>query len=545
MKAHHSGETLFFRDEGRREHASGPPPDLIARSARRLRTLALLYAFVFFMAGVFPALPDPETRATFLSRFILWGPGAISIALALLVAGVTHRPRLPLSWVMTIGLGFEVVSSFGIAAAEFGDISGFTADSRVGLSWVAVWVLLFTVVVPNPPRRAAAATLAAVSSVPIVVDISMAHHPITGVTPEGFFFGLVLPYLLVALMAFVGSHVVYALGKEVTRAREMGGYRLIERLGGGGMGEVWRAQHHLLARPAAIKLVRSDALGASRTPRQREIQERFGREAQATALMHSPHTIQLYDFGFTNDGTFYYVMELLDGFDLETLVKQFGPVPAGRAIHLLTQACHSLGEAHARGLIHRDIKPANVYVCRYGRETDFVKVLDFGMVKSWRTDTEAETQLTAEHVVAGTPAYMAPEQVLGNRPVDARTDIYALGCVAYWLVAGQLVFDGKTTMETMTRHAKEQPAAPSTRTDLKVPPALDAIILTCLAKSPDERLASADALAEALASVATGDTWTAQRAYDWWDRHHPERAEAAALDGAGVAIGRSVSMRIT
>jgi serine/threonine-protein kinase len=328
-------------------------------------------------------------------------------------------------------------------------------------------------------------------------------------------------------MAYVGARVVYGLGKEVTRARELGGYRLIERLGGGGMGEVWRAEHHLLARPAAIKLVLSDALGTSDARRHRELQERFGREAQATAMMRSPHTIELYDFGVSNDGTFYYVMELLDGFDFETLVTRFGPVPAERAINLLTQVCHSLGEAHANGLIHRDIKPANVFVCRYGREVEFVKVLDFGMVKSRREGDDADTQLTGDHAVAGTPAFMAPEQVLGSQ-VDARADLYTLGCVAYWLLTGQRVFTGRTAMETMMQHTHAEPVPPSARTELEVPLALDRIILSCLAKNPDDRPASADALAAALATIATGSTWTPARAHEWWDRHHPVQVQRLA-----------------
>lgn len=524
MNTPDSVKRLFLRDGGRCAPESGPPPDLLAQSARRLRILALLYAFVFFMASYFPVLVYPEHRGYLFSSFLYWGPGAVSIAVALLVAGLTRIPRVPLPWVMAIGLIFEVVSSFGIAAAEFLDPTTLDATHRIGLSWVAVWTLMFTVVVSCPPRLAAIATLASVSSVPLVVAFVNASHPVPGLTPGRFFFGLVFPYLLVALVAYVGSRVIHALGREVTRAREMGGYRLIERLGGGGMGEVWRAEHHLLTRPAAIKLVRSEALGTSDAGRCREMHERFGREAQATALMRSPHTIELYDFGVANDGTFYYVMELLDGFDLDTLVERFGPVPAERAIQLLTQVCHSLGEAHAKGLIHRDIKPANVYVCRYGREVDFVKVLDFGMVKSRREGPDAETQLTRDHAVTGTPAFMAPEQVIGSRQVDARTDLYAVGCVAYWLITGQRVFTGKTAMETMIQHTHAEPVPPSARTEMEVPAALEHIILACLAKSQDDRPPSADALAEALAAIATGESWTTSRAHEWWDRHHPAPA---------------------
>jgi serine/threonine-protein kinase len=525
MDAPDSGEKLFLRDEGRRGHVSGLPPDVVAQSARRLRILALLYAVIFFFAGYFPALLFPADRANLLSSFVQWGPGAVAIGVALLVAAVARHPRLPLAWVTWLGLAFEVVSSYGIAAAEFLDPSSMDFAARhVGLSWVAVWVLLYSVAVPSSPRQTVFASLASVSSVPAVVGLVIATHEVPGAVADKFFFGLVFPYLLVAVMAYVGARVIYALGKEVTRARELGGYRLVERLGAGGMGEVWRAHHRLLARPAAIKLVRPEFLGASDAGQRRQIHERFGREAQATAMMRSPHTVELFDFGAAADGTFYYVMELLDGFDLETLVERFGPVPAERAIHLLAQVCHSLGEAHEAGLIHRDIKPANVYACRYGREVDFVKVLDFGMVKSQRAD---DVRLTADHAVRGTPAFMAPEQVLG-RAIDHRADLYAVGCLAYWLITGQLVFTGRTAMEVMVQHSKDVPTPPSSHTEIAVPAGLERIVLACLAKDPDDRPASADALAGALAAVEVAAPWTPARAHEWWQRHHPPPAGMAA-----------------
>jgi eukaryotic-like serine/threonine-protein kinase len=522
MNVPDSGETLFLPDEGRRARASGLPSDVVAQSARRLRILALLYASVFFLAAYFPSLLSRAARADLFSSFTVWGPGAISIAVALVVAVLSRSPPVPLRLIGYIGLGFQVASSFGIAAAEFLAPNVIDVNARwVGLSWVAPWALLFTIVVPGPPRRTVIATLASVSAVPIVIGYVIATSPDLGLSPTRFFFGLVFPYLLVTAMAYVGSRVIYALGREVTRARELGGYRLIERLGAGGMGEVWRAEHYLLARPAAIKLVRHELPDTSDTIPKRQLQERFRREAEATASLRSPHTIELYDFGLANDGTFYYVMELLDGFDLGRLVEQFGPVPPERAIHMLVQVCHSLGEAHDRGLVHRDIKPANIVVCRYGREVDFVKVLDFGMVKSRGDIARAEMQLTRANAVWGTPAYISPEQVLGNRPLDACTDLYAVGCVAYWLVTGRLVFKGRTAMETMMQHAHAEPVPPSTRSALEIPSALDHLILACLAKSADDRPASADALAEALGAIPTSTAWTPLRAHEWWDRHSP------------------------
>jgi serine/threonine-protein kinase len=230
-------------------------------------------------------------------------------------------------------------------------------------------------------------------------------------------------------------------------------------------------------------------------------------------------------------------MELLDGFDLDTLVQTFGPIPPERAINLLIQVCHSLGEAHEQGLVHRDIKPATVFSCRYGRELDFVKVLDFGMVKSRREPAPDAMKLTRAHAVWGTPAFISPEQVLANRPLDARTDLYAVGCLAYWLLTGGYVFKGRTSMETMMQHAQADPVAPSGRAQQDVPPALDDVIMACLAKDPDDRPATADRLAEMLAAVPTRSAWTARDAHDWWAGHGPAAAadESAQSRRAGAA----------
>jgi serine/threonine-protein kinase len=354
-----------------------------------------------------------------------------------------------------------------------------------------------------------------------VIGLVIAFNPqVPSINPLGFFIVLVLPYLLIVLIAYVGARVVYNLGAEVTRARELGSYRLEERLGEGGMGEVWRARHRLLARPAAIKLMRPEVLGGSSPERQSELHARFEREAQATASLRSPHTIELYDFGVSDESAFYYVMEFLDGFDLDSLVQKFGPVSEERAAHLLTQVCHSLAEAHEAGLVHRDIKPANVYVCRYGREVDFVKVLDFGLVKSHGPEGATELNLTRDHAVGGTPAFMAPEQVMGDRPLDGRSDIYAVGCLAYWLVTGQMVFTGRTAIEIMMHHAHTAPVPPSVRTEVAISKRFDAVVLACLEKDPNARPATADALAADLAGIGlTG--WTLEKRLQWWDAHHP------------------------
>ena len=520
-----SVETLFPREPTRRTPVTGLSSELQAQAARRLRIVALLYAFVFFMSDPLQAILFSEQRVRFLASPIRWAPTTISIITALLVAVLTSKRKVATETVLTFGLVFEVVSSFGIAAAQFLDGSQYTVTPPwAGLSWVAVWMASFTVIIPSPPRKALVAALASAASVPLVVGFVMAMD-LTSVriSPLGFFFSLILPYLLVVLVAYVGTRVVYNLGAELHRARELGSYRLVERLGEGGMGEVWRAQHRFLARPAAIKLMRPEALGGSSVERQ-ALSLRFEREAQATASMRSPHTIELYDFGIADDGSFYYVMEFLDGFDLQALIDKFGPIPAERAVHLLTQVCDSLAEAHAEGLIHRDVKPANVYVCRHGREVDFVKVLDFGLVKSQNGTFGPNVTLTQDTSVGGTPAFMPPEQVLGNRPVDGRSDIYAVGCLAYWLVTGSLVFTGRTPMEIMMQHAQAKPVPPSKRTELELSPAFDELIVSCLEKNPEDRPPSADALAARLAALEITKGWTSERARKWWDVHHPRKS---------------------
>jgi plasmid stabilization system protein ParE len=486
------------RDSRARGISSGLPADLLSQSAGRLRVLALLYAFVFFMAGIFPALLFD--RAHFLGSFVQWGPGVIGIVVGLVVAVLIRSPRLPVAITMKLGLVFEIASSYAIAAAEFGDPMGLEMHAGfLGLSWVAVWVVLFTVVVPTPPRRALLAALGSVSSVPVIIGLLIA----TGATSfrivlAEFFFGLVFPYLLVVAMAYVGARVVYNLGTEVKRARELGSYWLEEKLGEGGMGEVWRARHRMLARPAAIKLIRPTLAGDGRAAVSDEAVHRFEREAQVIARLRSPHTVELFDF--------------------DSLLRRFGPVPAERAIHILRQVCHSLSEAQSCGLVHRDIKPANIFLCRYGEEYDFVKVLDFGIVGAVRGEADPSLMHTRENAIRGTPAFIAPEQALG-KALDGRADIYATGCVAYWLLTGKFVFTAEHAVGLLLQHAHTAATAPSTRTELPIPQALDDLVLSCLAKDPADRPQSARELSLRLGEVECASSWTEDRARDWWQRY--------------------------
>ena len=299
----------------------------------------------------------------------------------------------------------------------------------------------------------------------------------------------------------------------------LGGYRLVERLGFGGMGEVWKARHQLLAREVAVKLVKPEVLG---NPTDRdEMISRFRREAQATANLSSLNTVELYEFGVTEDGTIYYVMELLDGLDLERLVHQFGPLDISRAVRLLLQACDSLAEAHSVGLVHRDIKPANLYACRLGLQTDVLKILDFGLVTG--VEGEDATRLTQDGVTFGTPATMSPESCTNIKGVDGRADVYSLACVAYWLLAARMPFEAETPTDLLFKHLRENPR-PLSELGVKVPVDLEKLLLRCLAKKPENRMAAAE-FSKALEATGLSSGWNQDTANEWWRENLPSMAE--------------------
>jgi DNA-binding NtrC family response regulator len=304
----------------------------------------------------------------------------------------------------------------------------------------------------------------------------------------------------------------------------LGLYRLMEKLGEGGMGEVWRARHQLLARPCAIKLIKPDLLGES--TRAEAVTTRFRLEATTIARLTSPNTVRLYDFGVSETGSFYFVMELLSGLDLSSLVQRFGPLPPERVVSILRQACRSLGEAHSAGLLHRDIKPQNLFLCRLGIDFDIVKVLDFGLVKSL---DEGATQLTAVGTLTGTPAYMPPERVVGT-PADERSDLYSLGCVGYWMLTGQPVFTGEP-LAVMVHHARTAPKPPSAVAPNPIPERLERIIMSCLEKPAEKRPTSAIDLWLQLGEVELTEAWTAQRAQRWWLEHLPSLTTLPSSSG--------------
>jgi serine/threonine-protein kinase len=302
----------------------------------------------------------------------------------------------------------------------------------------------------------------------------------------------------------------------VRHARQLGQYTLEEKLGEGGMGVVYRARHAMLRRPTAVKLLKPERMGEAGL-------QRFEREVQLTAGLSHPNTVTVFDYGRTPDGVFYYAMEYLEGLGLDQLVAADGPQPPARTAHILRQVLEALAEAHGVGLVHRDVKPANVYLCRAGRMHDFAKVLDFGLVKRAGL-AGGDVKLTAANVATGTPAYMAPELALGDEEIDGRADLYAVGCLAYWLLTGSQVFDAPSPARVMFAHVRDTPPPPSTRAELEIPAALETLVMRCLAKDPADRPQTAEELADGLLAAVPGEAWTSDQAARWWRMHLPELA---------------------
>jgi eukaryotic-like serine/threonine-protein kinase len=399
---------------------------------------------------------------------------------------------------------------------------------------VAMTVLARSIMVPSKgPRTLRLTTLAVLpvtASMWLSLDAFEAAIPAASGPSAVTMTAVFQTLLVIALiwMATITSRTLYDLRRSVREANELGPYALEEKLGAGGMGEVWRARHRLLIRPAAVKIIRPEFLASTHADPDLVLR-RFEREARATAALRSPHTVQLYDFGETEDGTLFYVMELLVGIDLESLVSRFGPIPAERAIHILNQVCHSLDEAHRNGLTHRDIKPANIFVSGIGTELDFVKVLDFGLVRLRSVQPESVATVTAEAGVACTPAYAAPEIARGEPTYDHRVDIYAVGCVAYWLLTGQQVFTANSSMQMLIDHASTPPPPLHARTELPIPPELEELIMECLEKNPGRRPAGADVLARRFSACRVPEPWTRERAEYWWRLHAPTTSQDRPL----------------
>jgi hypothetical protein len=441
--------------------------------------------------------------------------------------------------------GRYLFAGFASDHSVVGGQAAVLADAYVSLMQLGGMALLLAIraaLIPSRPRRTV--LLTALFGAPMILSNSfLVPTPTGGLALRGPDSGAFpwMPGNLVIMWGFavianvVISRIIYGLRVEVRQARRLGQYVLEQKLGEGGMGEVYRARHGMMRRSCAIKLLRGDRAGELNL-------RRFEREVQLTARLTHPNTITIFDYGRTHDGIFYYAMELLDGATLQRIVAVDGPQPASRVVRILSMLCGALSEAHSIGLIHRDIKPANIMLCTQGGERDVVKLLDFGLVKEFKPDRDVE--LTAGGAILGTPQYMAPESIRAADAADARTDIYALGAVAYYLLAGVEVFDGKSVLEICAQHLHETPKTPSSR-GIVVPASLEAVVLACLSKEPDQRPQSASELRSQLDACAVRH-WDSAEARAWWEEHRAEldggAAESAehaltiAVDGASRQV---------
>ncbi len=379
---------------------------------------------------------------------------------------------------------------------------------------VGMWFcLMFTyaIYIPNTWRRAAA--IIGVMAIAPVVVMLLDNRMYSELTRSQHLNQLSYVVLFMAAgygSSVYGTYMIGSLRREAFEARQLGQYRLRNLIGSGGMGEVYLAEHQLMKRPCAIKIIRP---GKAHDPR---ALARFEREVRATARLSHWNTVEIFDYGSTEDGTFYYVMEYLPGLSLADLVEHYGPLPPERVIYLLTQTCDALREAHALGLVHRDIKPGNIFAAHRGGVHDVAKLLDFGLAKA-AVEGPAPPQLTQEGTITGSPLYMSPEQALGDSEPDARSDIYSLGAVAYFLLVGRPPFDNQNAMRVMVAHAHEEVVPPS-RYRPDIPRDLEQVVLRALAKNPADRYPSAAAFGRALAECESAGDWSREQATIWWEQ---------------------------
>jgi serine/threonine-protein kinase len=508
------------------ELIQGSGPEITGEIRSQLQSrlrLAALVMFLGFAAFFVRDLIWPEER-------LLTGAARGFQGLVTLVLGFC-AVSLCRTCVPTIfQLRFKEALVFGLPAAFFVMVQylAVTECAKMGFlpSPVGSWLLLiftYALLIPHRWTRAAWA-IGAMAVAPVALTIWLfatdsvcreAHNAgIQYVTNDA------LSMLVGAVVAIVGVRTMRDLSYKAFEARQLGQYYLRELIGSGGMGEVYLAEHQLMRRPCAIKLIQPDRAGDPRA------MARFEREVQTIAQLSHWNSVDIYDYGRTDDGTFYYVMEYLPGLNLQQLVDQYGPLPPERAIYLLRQTCDALSEAHQLGLVHRDIKPANLFAAHRGGLYDVAKLLDFGLAKPVVSTPSVE--LSIEGMITGSPLYMSPEQALGDAEPDVRSDIYSLGAVAYFLLCGRPPFESDRAIKVIFAHANE-PTVPPSQYQPGIPRDLEQVVLKCLSKDPDERYQSAGELIEALEQCQDAGRWTRHDAHQWWLTRAPQAAREPAV----------------
>jgi serine/threonine-protein kinase len=446
-------------------------------------------------------------------QMLAFGVVAIAMVLAIFLNASVVPDEEP---ILAVALCLFVYAAFIPSPRRFPIILGVLAL----ISFVMAAVMTFAFVEGAEAYWAERGSLLGTSAIAV-----LRNHLINGTVSIG----------ILALVAHAVSKTLYSLRKTAHQAERLGNYYVEEELGAGGMGQVFRARHALIRRPTAVKVMQVSGQDAQAAV------TRFEREVQLSATLTHPNSITIYDFGRTPDNRFYYVMEYLEGLDLQKLVERFGPIPPARSVFILAQACSALGEAHGRGIVHRDIKPSNIFLTQRGGLYDFVKVLDFGLAKQVSADDAAG--LTKTGVAVGTPRYISPEAIKGTEHIDPRSDLYCLGAVAYWMLTGRPPFEAKSSVELLIDHVKATPDRPSQVTEVQIPPELDDIVMTCLEKDPEDRFPDAASLEAALRELPFGEPWTAEKALEWWNLHglaSPEPEPPKPTSG-GLSSTRGIS----
>lgn len=497
-------------------------PEVLERAVSGLSWTCAICAATSLAFTVIQYLLQPEFALAWTHPLLRAASAGVVIA-SLGCLSIQRLGWLTKYQLLDLGIVFQVTIAFAAGLLE-GSIGRAPDTAVVGLSGIAVWMMLCARMMPKPPLKSALASVLCVGMWPLAYSVDIAVLRLDPM-PQHRMLAWILPLSVVAIWTHVVNNRTLRLYVQQQRAEEIGSYVLHKLIDRGGMGEVWLAKHRTLARDAALKLIRPEVLHSNSGRRESLLRKRFEREAQATASLRCPHTVALYDFGLSKDGAFYYVMELIHGIDLQTLVRRYGPLDPSRVVHILCQVSQSLEEAHQSGLVHRDIKPRNILLGRLGLEYDFAKVLDFGLVKSLRPDG-VESTATVDGSAIGTPAYMPLEMALGSSSVDGRADLYSLGCTAYFLLTGKTVFDAPNAATFAIAHVSAPVPPMSSRTELTIPLSLDEIIMHLLQKDPAKRISSAKELRHRLLNLPDVPAWPAEAAERWWATHMP----GAALD---------------
>nr|MDQ2643754.1 serine/threonine protein kinase [Myxococcota bacterium] len=510
----------------------GSPEEVRDFFQRRLRLNLSIAVGMWIVLLVAVPLVIARDNHEEVARFLTQAgfPAHLVTTLLLLVTVLClYRFRASLRVLQSIDFVSMVAQSVSIAMSFVHTAVKWRPELAVLIAMAAIHTLRAALV---PTTAARSGLLWKLASIPILVGTYYAYQDQPGAGYPG---GMTMMLMALVWCFVVGvvvtsiSWVIYGLQLRVKEAAELGQYELEHKIGEGGMGIVYRARHALLRRPTAVKLLPPDRAGLGAIAR-------FEREVRLTARLNHPNIVAVYDYGHTPEGLFYYAMEFLDGVDLERLVEADGPQPPGRVVNVLLQIASALAEAHHVGLIHRDVKPANVFLCRRGLELDSVKVLDFGLVRE--TASVDATQSTL-NVLTGTPLYMSPEQITDPQHVDGRSDLYALGAVAYFLLTGEPPFTGSSVVEVCGHHLHTVPVRPSERLGQHLPEDLERLVLALLEKKPGQRPSDAQTLVRALRSCASARDWNHDRADEWWRERGTLVIERASLASIVPGTGQT------